>query len=128
MSRFAVQSLLGCALVISHFGTNRAAADEAHAQKQKDLIKKVAKRLLAVADKVPGMEWPPDVQYVDSPKVNAFASTIRKDGKVYPIVRIFDGMMTKVIKGDEDRLAYVLGHELGHVIKRHVLVGKGETA
>lgn len=29
--------------------------------------------------------------------------------------------MKKVIKGDADRLALILGHELGHILERHIV-------
>src|SRR5579872_2916983 len=88
------------------FCGSAARADERdrEVQKKKDLIKKVSTRLLAVADPVPGLEWPPVITYLDSPKINADASVMKKDGRLYPTIRVFDGIMTNVIKGDEDRL------------------------
>lgn len=130
MIRFVLRSACVVVVGLAFLGSGRVAGADTdkEVQKKKDLIKKVATKLLAVAEPVPGLQWPPDIAYVDSPKVNAFASATEKNGKLYPIVRVFDGMMTKVIEGDEDRLAFVLGHEIGHITKRHVLNRKGETA
>ncbi|MDB5309213.1 MAG: hypothetical protein JWO38_3415 [Gemmataceae bacterium] len=126
MNRTALTSLFALLIALCVPGPTRA-ADDKEVQKNKDLIKKVADKLLAVAAAPAGIEWPPEVGLTNEPKINAYASVVRKDGKIYPLVRIYDGMMTKVIKGDEDRLALVLGHEIGHILKRHVLAARGKT-
>src|SRR5262249_6911482 len=64
--------------------------------------------------------WPPDFGF-DGEGVNAYATLGRKDGKAQPLVRVSAEMMTKVIQGDPDRLAFIVGHELGHVLLRHVV-------
>lgn len=95
---------------------------EGPSAKDKELLAKVSQRLLAVCDPVPGMVWPPDFGFSDKEgPFQAFAGVYRKDGKIYPIVRVGSGMMTKVIQGDPNRLALLLGHELGHILHGHSL-------
>jgi tetratricopeptide (TPR) repeat protein len=120
MIRPAVRSLFAAALgalVLAAAGSGRAAPTE----KDKKLLKDVADRLLAHCDPVPGMDWPPDIAIEPGGEVNAYATVTRKDGKLVPVVRVYEGMMTKVIDGDRDKLAYVVGHELGHILKKHVI-------
>ncbi len=89
----------------------------------RDLVKQVSQRLLAVADRPSGMEWPPTFQIIDDKQINAFAFVSSKETegetKLLPQVRIYEGMMEKVIEGDEDRLALILGHELNHILLGH---------
>jgi tetratricopeptide (TPR) repeat protein len=98
--------------------------------KEKKLLDDVAAKLLAVCEKPKGLEWPPNVALIDDPTLNAYATLTDKDGKVprvgeklYPIVRVHTAFMTKVIEPDkpgaEDRLALIVGHEIGHIIKGH---------
>jgi tetratricopeptide (TPR) repeat protein len=59
------------------------------------------------------------------PKVpNAFATLAMDRGKIYPVVVVNLALLKKIIEGSPDRLAYVLGHELGHHILGHVKRGR----
>jgi tetratricopeptide (TPR) repeat protein len=98
-----------------------AASSAEPSAKDKELLDKVAKKLTAVAEPVRGFEWPPDFKVVEHPSVNAFATFEEKDGKLQPIVRVFSGMMDKIVKGDEDILALIVGHEVAHITLRHVI-------
>jgi len=97
------------------------AALAAPSEKDKKLLAEVSAKLVAVAEKPEGFEWPPDFGFESEGGVNAYASFVRKDDKRYPIIRVTEGMMEKVIKGDADRLAFIVGHELGHILKGHVI-------
>jgi len=101
------------------------APDKKAKQKEENaaLLKEVYARLLAVAKPVEGFEWPPDCRIEDEDVINAYAQMTKdKDGKFrVPIIRMYTGMMNRVIQGDENRLALILGHELGHVLKKHIL-------
>ena len=62
---------------------------------------------------------------IDSAKVNAFATG---GGKVV----VYEGFLDKASKDnggkpDEDMLAFVLGHEMAHNVRRHVLWGMSST-
>lgn len=90
-------------------------------EKDKKLLAEVSAKLVAVAEKPEGFEWPPDFGFESDGGINAYATFMRKDDKRYPIIRVTEGMMEKVIKGDADRLAFIVGHELGHILKGHVI-------
>lgn len=68
---------------------------------------RVATRLLAAAGRNPG-EWEAVVFAGD--EINAFALPNKKIG-------VYEGMMKLI--GNEDELAAVLGHEIGHVERNH---------
>lgn len=111
--------------------------DTAKAKANEALLQEVSKRILAVTDPAPGFVWPPTFQVMDEDDINAFASArIEIDDKevgdkrfkVKPFIVVLSGMMNQVIKtekdpdpnGAPDRLAYIVGHELGHVILNHI--------
>lgn len=108
------------AVLVLGTAASMAPADDGPGARDKALLAKVSQRLLAVCDPVPGFTWPPDFGF-EGEGINAYATIVRKDDKIQPIVRVSSGMMAKVIQGDPDRLALILGHELGHILHRHVL-------
>lgn len=102
----------------------------------------VKQRLLAVAGSRPGTKvnsyiWPPTIEMEKVYKPNAYATikwerdkdgkfTPTKDkrtGKFFPLVVVYEGFMTEVIENNPDRLAFILGHELAHLLLGHVLPG-----
>ncbi len=113
-------------------------------------MKKVWSRLVAVAEPVKGLEWPPRCTIEDEDPINAFATVEvevvpkPEDGnakdknskpkepgfevKIKPRVVVFRGMMEKIIRTKDDkdldaaadRLAYVLGHEMSHILLGHL--------
>jgi tetratricopeptide (TPR) repeat protein len=103
--------------------TSPVPAEGGPSARDKALLAKVSQRLLAVCDPVPGFTWPPDFGFEDG-GLNAYATIVRKGEKIHPIIRITPEMMKKVIQGDPDRLALILGHELGHILRRHVLANE----
>jgi hypothetical protein len=61
-------------------------------------------------------------------RFNAFAQAVRRDGKEVPTVRISERYLSVIVGGDRDVLANILGHELGHIHHRHVLISaRGKT-
>ncbi len=98
--------------------------------REDSMVQDVFQKLLAVPAAAKANKaydaWPPEVGIVDpqqDPKLaesvgkyNAFASA----PLCYPMVRITRAMLPDVIQGDPDRLALILGHELGHVLLGHV--------
>src|SRR5208337_705656 len=78
------------------------------------------RRLLAVAEPVAGYAWPPTIKVVDKDEIQAYAHDASKDGQVRPEIVVMAGLLHRVVQGNADRLAFVLGHELGHVILKHI--------
>ena len=86
----------------------------------RDLVDQVARRLLAVAEPVAGFAWPPTIEIVDKDEIQAYAHNASKDDQVRPEIVVYAGLLHRVVQGNADRLAFVLGHELGHVILKHI--------
>jgi len=93
------------------------------------LVKSVFDRLLSSASVTRPADkyasWPPEAAVItaerdgarvaEENRMNAFASA----PDCHPIVRISQELMSNVVQGDPDRLALILGHELGHVVLGH---------
>jgi tetratricopeptide (TPR) repeat protein len=105
------------------------------------LFAKVMGRLLAsdlAATEYPKKYvWPPHCKVMPESDaiVNAFATAApelgatfdQSAGKIRPIVLVTKGMLKQIVKGDENSLAVIMGHELAHLSKDHVGNRKGET-
>jgi Zn-dependent protease with chaperone function len=98
------------------------------------LLKEVWEKTVQTAKAPVGIPFPPrlyvlseDEQILTSkdPKVpNAFATFGRVGATLFPVVDVNQALLKKVIEGNPDRLAYVLGHELAHHTLGHVKRGR----
>jgi tetratricopeptide (TPR) repeat protein len=106
---------------------------------KREILHQVFQRLLSVTGRRPGKfvskyVWPPQVELEEGPTVNAYAwvrhrevrgkkipVTDPKTGKLFPYVAVHQGMMDDLVERDPDRLSFVVGHELAHIILGHVL-------
>jgi len=70
-------------------------------------VTEVAKRIIAASDR-PDINW--EVRLIDSPVTNAFAIP---GGKIF----VFSGLLN--VTQNDDGLAFILGHEVAHVLARH---------
>lgn len=100
------------------------------------LVQTVFDRLLATptATRPNGKyaSWPPQVAIItvqrdgqrvaEQNRMNAFAAA----PDCRPIVRISEDLFANVVQGDPDRLALILGHELGHVVLGHPVCDSGK--
>lgn len=104
-----------------------------------DLVKDVGRRLLAVIKLEHGLHtWPPDFYVHDQfdengePLLNAFAHPCGGDidegmptdcsapeGSTKPHVHVTKRLLDELIQGRADRMAFVLGHEIGHITLGH---------
>jgi hypothetical protein len=117
-------------------------------QDDRDLVNRVWQRLLATIKERPQelawpaeFVWPPFVEPSDNSEINAQAYVIKLEASApqrsapqfAPKVEVFEGILSKVVqdKADDktasktdrlaaDRLAFILAHELGHHLRRHV--------
>src|SRR5205807_3711630 len=81
--------------------------------------------------------WPPKQMIMPDSEdiINAFASSSKlhgaavddKSGKLRPVVMVTKGMLKHIVKGDENSLAVIMGHELAHLSKDHVGRQKGDV-
>src|SRR5208337_2078451 len=98
-----------------------AAARAEVTQADRDLVDQVKRRLLAVTEPVAGIAWPPTFPKPrDDDEIQAFAYDASKDNQVRPEIVVYTGVLHRVVQGNADRLAFILGHELGHVILKHI--------
>ena len=66
------------------------------------------------------MPWPPIVRVTSSPIFQACALTVSgSDGEKHSYVIVYTGLLRDVIQGKPDRLAFILGHEFGHIALGH---------
>ena len=87
------------------------------------LLAEVSARLLGVCPKVTDQEWPPEFA-IDGDDVRAYAGLRDPDAKKRPVIAVSPDLMAKVVEGDANRLALILGHELGHHLARHLLTDR----
>jgi hypothetical protein len=96
---------------------------------QQALVDQVMQRLLAVVEQPEGYDaWPPTWKIIDTDNDGAFASTdLAQRPKLIPIIRIDRGFLEVVAEMNEHRVAYVLGHEIAHLLGQHTLRSRGDT-
>ena len=74
------------------------------------------------------MLWPPKVRvdWLERPdEINAYADLVGPLDKSQPVIIVTPGMFEKLIEGDDDRLAFIVGHELAHLVLGHCKKGPG---
>lgn len=109
--------MLALALTVCTAGSLPAEVPE----KDRALIEGVLQRLMAVSEPPAGVAWPPVLEVREEDVVNAYA-TLKQDqeGKPpVPHIVFYRGLLDKVIEGKADRLAFIGGHELSHVLLGH---------
>ena len=89
------------------------------------LAQQVFQNLLRVAPSQGQFNGAPTLKIIETPDINAFATIEMIDGKPQSIVVCSRGLLQKVIQGDPNKLAYVLGHELAHHILGHTASDSG---
>jgi hypothetical protein len=110
------------------------AAGAAKAAPEQAFVDRVAQKLLTVSPAPEGVKWPPVFVVTELPasgRINACARLEhgeKRDEQPRPRVEVSHGMLADVVQGDADRLAYILGHELGHVLLGHIRPRAGETS
>lgn len=119
-------------LIVLLSAVNNALSDVRDRERQ--LLETVKRRLFIHLEAAPGYaQWPPSLELFDDQRVIACAS-VRVEGTGsqalrFPQVLISTGLMRRVILTESDpepdtagdRLAFVVGHELGHHVLRHLL-------
>lgn len=121
---------LAAALAVGATVASAGPAPAAPTEKDKKLLAEVSAKLLAVVDRPEGFAWDQiDIDFMkeQGKGINAYSTYRMKDGNRIPMVRIGENLMAKVVwgrkagedGGAEERLAIVLGHELGHLVKDH---------
>lgn len=123
MKKRSAGILVGICFLLWNAVEGKAQIDPGNQQ----LAQQVFKKLLSVAPQK-STDWPPVLIIEDKNDINAFASLQKKNGKVQPVVVCYNGILQKVVDGDADRLAYILGHEIAHHVLGHPQIPQAETA
>src|SRR5262245_37526053 len=86
-------------------------------------VDEVAKRLLAVAPRPSKyVVWPPTFKISPGNDIVARSAVIKSRNGVSSLeIVITEGLLNRVVAHHADRLAFILGHELGHLILGHNL-------
>jgi tetratricopeptide (TPR) repeat protein len=90
------------------------------------LAEQVFQRLLNSVT-TPDMPWPPKLEIINKDEINAFAMMRSQGSSRYPVVVCYAGLLNRVVEGNADRIAYVLGHEISHHILGHTRANAGGT-
>jgi tetratricopeptide (TPR) repeat protein len=91
------------------------------------LAEQVFQRLLISVTPPTDMPWPPKLEIIDKDEINAFATMRSQEGGQYPVVVCYNGLLKRVVEGNADRVAYVLGHEISHHTLGHTRATAGGT-
>lgn len=95
------------AMGVTAFSQQKAGTPISSDSKKKAYVQCVANKLLTAMGQAPS-EW--EVVLFEAPQVNAFALPGRKIG-------VYTGLLP--VASNQDMLAAVVGHEIGHVIAKH---------
>jgi tetratricopeptide (TPR) repeat protein len=142
MFRILPRAALAVCLTLAAVGCVSAGPPEPSApnatEADKKLLAEVAAKLLAKLDRTPQFDWEQiDIGFMQEKSgMNAYSSFYVKDKKRIPIIRIGLNMMAKVVwgktpsdrAGAADRLAVILGHEFGHLVKDHFTKDIGDKS
>ena len=104
-------------------GPRARAAGEA-TQEQQDRVEAIGGRLLAAIKTHPDeYTWPPVIKVTtDAGEDNACAfgrDTDQVTGKTISQMYVSPSLLTDIIKDNDDTLAFIMGHELTHLLLRH---------
>jgi tetratricopeptide (TPR) repeat protein len=114
------------ALLLPLVATSPAAAEISESDRA--LAEQVFHQLLANVPAPADMPWPPKLEIVDKDEINAFATMRSQEGGgQYPVVVCYNGLLKRVVEGNADRVAYVLGHEISHHTLGHTRATAGGT-
>ncbi len=115
--------LAASAALLVFTGTPARAAGEA-TQEQQDRVEAIGNRLVAAIKTHPAeYTWPPIIKVTtDAGEDNACAfvrDTDKDTGKTISHMYVSPSLMTDIIKDNDDTLAFIMGHELTHVLLKH---------
>lgn len=109
---------LWVAVLALSLGMSTASAEVT--DKHREVVQETFDRLIAAVDKPERWDvWPPTLEVVDSPEIQATAFPSQTAEGYTPHVEVYVGLVETIAEFDPDVLAFVVGHEIGHLIYFH---------
>lgn len=104
------------------------AAFDSSLDSQRDLASAVLRRLLSSSEGQPEPfaygQWPPSIRVEESTDLRAFSEI--ENGR--PSIVVTTELMKRVVAMDGDRAAFILGHELAHILLGHPLIDSAKAS
>lgn len=116
-----------CLTVLLFTGSVISPARADVSESDRALAEQVFQQLLISVTPPASMPWPPKLEIIDKDEINAFAVMRSQGGSQYPVVVCYGGLLKRVVEGNPDRIAYVLGHEISHHTLGHTRANAGAT-
>ena len=116
-----------CLTVLLFTGSVISPARAAVSESDHALAEQVFQQLLISVTPPASMPWPPKLEIIDKDEINAFAVMRSQGSSQYPVVVCYGGLLKRVVEGNPDRIAYVLGHEISHHTLGHTRANTGAT-
>lgn len=115
--------LLAVAAALLMFTGSRAHAAGEPTQEQQDRVEAIGGRLVAAIKSHPDeYTWPPIIEVTkEAGEDNACAFVRGTDstGKTISHMQVSPSLMSDIIKDNDDTLAFIMGHEMTHVLLKH---------
>lgn len=105
-------SIIFLFLALSNY--NSIASNSSEYIKQKNTLNK----LLSIIKEDREIDFQVELSVINSESINAGVRKVNGDSKRYKI-EITKSMLEKVIENDDNRLAFILAHEIGHIVLGH---------
>lgn len=116
-----------CLTVLLFTGSVISPARAAVSESDHALAEQVFQQLLISVTPPASMPWPPKLEIIDKDEINAFAVMRSQGSSQYPVIVCYGGLLKRVVEGNPDRIAYVLGHEISHHTLGHTRANTGAT-
>ena len=128
MFRLTLPRVFGLLAVVAALTTLPAAGVRAAAeptQEQKDRVEAIGARLIAVVKTHPAeYTWPPIIKVSSEAGTDNAGAYLegqdKETSKEISRMLVSPSLLEDIIKDNDDTLAFIMGHELGHVLLKHV--------
>jgi tetratricopeptide (TPR) repeat protein len=116
-----------CLTILLFTGSVISSARAEVSESDRALAEQVFQQLLISVTPPASMPWPPKLEIIDKDEINAFAVMRSQGSSQYPVVVCYGGLLKRVVEGNPDRIAYILGHEISHHTLGHTKASTGAT-
>ncbi|MDC0934775.1 M48 family metallopeptidase [Pirellulales bacterium] len=108
-------------LALALFACAASPASAEVTDRHREVALGVFDRLIEATPKPDNWEvWPPELTVANVDEINAYATHKSEERGLVPKIVINRGLIEQVANFDPDVLAFTIGHEIGHLIHKHV--------